>query len=368
MTTITAAGVKPTIISLFAGIGGLDLAAHWAGFETVRFVEKEPFCQQVLRKHWPGVPIDDDVFTSHPGYADVVIGGFPCQPFSVAGNRQGKDDERYLLPEMLRIVAEVQPYAVLFENVPGFPSLNDGAEFKYLLRTLAEMGFNAEWGHIRASDIGAPHQRERWFLVAYASSRGRDWWRERGGRIEGNYGGASGVWSSTSKEIKRRNQSELADASAIGRNAGGNNRQERHVLQHVNGNAAQSEPERQGWQRGIEPTVETMGNTERSRRGGFSRGWTGAQLENGYTRAGRAAQPGLGRAANGLPGWLDFVGFPARPSEPQFAYEPPRVVKGAKDRTARIKSLGNAVVPQCAYPIFTALMEWFQQMEKEQAA
>jgi len=89
-----------------------------------------------------------------------------CQPFSVAGNRQGKDDERYLLPEMLRIIDEVQPYAVLFENVPGFPSLNDGAEFKYLLGTLAEMGFDAEWGIVGADDLGALHRRERIWIVA----------------------------------------------------------------------------------------------------------------------------------------------------------------------------------------------------------
>ncbi len=158
-----------TIGSLFSGIGGLDLAAHWAGFETAWFVEKEPFCQKVLAKHWPNVPIYDDVLNvSYPPSVDVIVGGFPCQPFSVAGQQRGEKDERYLLPEMLRIVDEVKPYAVLFENVPGFTKLHDGNSFKYLLRALAEMGFDAQWGHIRASDVGAPHQRERWFCVAYS--------------------------------------------------------------------------------------------------------------------------------------------------------------------------------------------------------
>src|SRR5689334_18845521 len=112
-----------SLLSVFAGIGGLDLAAHWAGLETVGFIEHEPFCQKVLTKHWPHVPIYSDVFDYHDiKHVDVVCGGFPCQPFSVAGKRKGTKDERYLLPEMLRIISEVKPYAVLFENVPGFPS------------------------------------------------------------------------------------------------------------------------------------------------------------------------------------------------------------------------------------------------------
>lgn len=322
---------KPTVISLFAGIGGLDLAAHWAGFETVRFVEKEPFCQKILAKHWPNVPIDDDVFTSHPPHADAVIGGFPCQPFSVAGNRQGADDERYLLPEMLRIVREVQPYAVLFENVPGFPSLSNGAEFKYLLGALAEMGFDAEWGHIRASDTGAPHTRERWFLVAYTSG--------------------------------------------IGRNQRVNHRQERHLLHDLNGNAAQGQSKRQGWQRGLGTTSEVMGNTAST---GLE-GGNGSQsalpkhtrpiesVGTAYKKEGRIFEPQLGRTADGLPGRLDFVGFPARPGEPQHAYEPPRTAASTPTTNARIKALGNAVVPAVAYPIFAALAEWFAELHAQAA-
>lgn len=347
---------KPTLISLFAGIGGLDLAAHWAGFDTVRFVEKEPFCQKVLAKHWPNVPIDDDVFTSHPGYADVICGGFPCQPFSVAGAQRGRDDERFLLPEMLRIVDEVKPYAVLFENVPGFPSLTDGREFKYLLGTLAEMGFDAEWGHIRASDIGAPHQRERWFCVAYA------------------------------REIRRGQRR--------------NNRQERPLLHNVNGDASQGQSERQGRQRGIGAIGEvvadaesgrrsafgtnesegrstgsstrsstTMGNTELSGRNRITRRRSGAQLADGYTQSGaQQAQPRVCRASHGLPSWLDFVGFPARPGEQQHAYEPPRTAPSTPTTNARIKALGNAVVPQVAYPIFAAIAEWLAEVKLSEAA
>jgi len=292
--------MKHSLISLFAGIGGLDLAAHWAGFETIRFVEKEPFCQEVLAKHWPNVPIDNDVFTSHPEYADIICGGFPCQPFSVAGNRQGRGDKRFLLPEMLRIVDEVKPYAVLFENVPGFPSLTDGRAFKYLLGTLAEMGFNAEWGHIRASDIGAPHQRERWFCVAYTTSAG----------LEG------------------RNGSEPA------------------LGEHT------------------EHAETVVGNTERGGRNRITRGRSGAQLADGYPQSGRRqAQSKLRGAAHGLPGRLDFVGFPARPNQSQYPYEPPRTALSTKETTSRIKALGNAVVPQAAYPLFAAIAEWLTEIK-----
>ncbi len=192
-----------TLLSLFSGIGGLDLAAHWAGFITTRFVERDMFCQRVLTKHWPGVPIDNDIFTSHPDHADVICGGFPCQPFSIAGRRKGQEDERYLLPEMLRIVDEVKPYAVLFENVSGFPSLAHGREFKYLLRALAEMGFDAEWGHLRASYFGAPHRRERWFLVAYTERSGCAGRGECFGSKAKFEQDTAGIWASNPIEASR---------------------------------------------------------------------------------------------------------------------------------------------------------------------
>ena len=322
-----------TLGSLFSGIGGLDLAAHWAGFETVWFVEKESFCQKVLNKHWPNVPVYGDVFECHDlPHVDVMCGGFPCQPFSVAGKQEGKNDERYLLPEMLRIVGEVQPYAVLFENVPGFPSLDHVSEFKYLLRTLAEMGFDAEWGHLRASDIGAPHQRERWFLVAYATS---DRQREFGGRFK----------TPQSNAFNCSQVSELVNASSAG-------------CEECNPATVANQP---GY---IGGRCNELGNTERGGRSGFARRRAGAQLEDGYTQSGRReVEPGIRGASHGLPGWLDFVGFPARPGQQQFAYEPPRTAPGTKETNARIKSLGNAVVPYCAYPLFQGIQIWLSEQE-----
>lgn len=307
-----------SIGSLFSGIGGLDLAAHWAGFDTKWFVEKEPFCQKVLAKHWPNVPILDDVFTcDHPPYVDVIVGGFPCQPFSVAGKRKGKDDERYLLPEMLRIVDEVKPYAVLFENVPGFPSLNDGTEFKYLLRTLAEMGFDAQWGHLRASDVSAPHKRERWFCVAYVVNPSQ--------HISGNKskGNAIQLQQTVYRATDKRTDREALHEKELG-------------------NSASLRRERDN-------TGSQQDRFQQGRSQEFARGSSGQ------------AQPRIRGTADGLPGWLDFVGFPARPGEPQHAYEPPRTAPSTPTTNARIKALGNAVVPQVAYPIFQALAEWMEE-------
>ena len=115
-------------VSLFSGAGGLDLAAEWAGFETVLFCEKDPYCQKVLARHWPGVPIIDDIRSvnceSISGAVDVISGGFPCQPHSLLGRRKGRGDARYLWPEMYRVIQEMFPMWAVVENVLG--ALYDG--------------------------------------------------------------------------------------------------------------------------------------------------------------------------------------------------------------------------------------------------
>ena len=163
-----------TVGSLFSGIGGLDLAFTAAGFDVRWQVEIDPYCQKVLRKHapqyWPNAQLHTDIYDCHDlPHVDVIVAGFPCQPYSTLGHRAGERDPRYLVPEMFRVIEEVRPYAALFENVPGFTTIDDGGTFKQFLRTLAALGYDAEWGRLYASNAGSPQYRERWVCVAYAA-------------------------------------------------------------------------------------------------------------------------------------------------------------------------------------------------------
>lgn len=171
-------------VSLFSGIGGMDLGLDRAGWECVAQVEREPFCRSILRRHWPEVPKHDDVRTFPWWWSsavrprvDAVVGGFPCQPFSVSatgyrgGRRTGTGDSRWGWPWMRDAVAHVRPRWVVIENVPGL--LNDPSDpFGAVLSDLAALGFDAEWGVVSACALGAPHTRERLFVVADAHGLG----------------------------------------------------------------------------------------------------------------------------------------------------------------------------------------------------
>lgn len=158
--------------SLFSGIGGFDLAARWMGWENVFHCEREPFAQKVLAHHFPESKLYEDVTTfdgrKYSGSIDVISGGFPCQPFSVAGKRQGKEDERYLWGEMLRIIREIKPRYVVGENVYGLVNWNSGEVFEDVCSSLEAEGYEVESYVLPASAIGAPHQRYRIFFVAYS--------------------------------------------------------------------------------------------------------------------------------------------------------------------------------------------------------
>lgn len=168
-----------THLSLFSGIGGLDLAAEWAGFETVGQCEWADYPTKVLEKHWPDVPrwrdIHDlraDDFRARTGIESptVVSGGFPCQPHSLAGKRKASADERDLWPEYRRVVSELKPRWVVAENVRGLLTSEDGRFFRGILRDFADMGFDVGWCTYPAAWVGAVHRRERVFTIAYASS------------------------------------------------------------------------------------------------------------------------------------------------------------------------------------------------------
>ena len=159
------------VVELFAGIGGISLGLERAGMRSIGHVEIDPFCRSVLRARWPEVPIHDDVRTFAPWWAskprppiDVIAGGFPCQPFSLAGKRRGDADERWGWPWMLDAICAVRPRYVVMENVAAILRYN---AFGEILCDLARIGFDAEWSVLSACAVGAPHMRKRLFLVAY---------------------------------------------------------------------------------------------------------------------------------------------------------------------------------------------------------
>lgn len=165
----------PTVLELFAGIGGLSLGLERAGFRVVGQVELDPFCRKVLARHWPEVPRHDDVRTAPAWWAsrprprvDVVAGGFPCQPFSGAGRRGGTADERWGWPWMLDVLRVLRPRVVLVENVAAL--LDDRDAFGTILADLATLGMDAQWGVLSACALGAPHTRSRLFVVAHTHS------------------------------------------------------------------------------------------------------------------------------------------------------------------------------------------------------
>ena len=272
-----------THLSLFSGIGGLDLAAEWAGFTTAGQCEFADYPPKVLEKHWPDVPRWRDIrnltkesFYERTGQrtVDVISGGFPCQPFSVAGKQKGKNDDRYLWPEMLRVIRELRPRCVVGENVPGIIKIAAGQVVKDLERA----GYHVVVFHYEAASVGAWHRRARVFFVGIA---------------------------------------DVADAAC----------------KRIQGHAAicAAKPaERSGqMQSDAESGNEAVYDAMRSGCAGDARWKQLQELADGRCWA---AEPDVGRVANGVPARVD-----------------------------RLKCLGNAVVPQQAYPIFKALAEELQR-------
>jgi len=206
------------LLDLFSGIGGFSLGLEsTGGFETIAFVEKDDFCQKVLKKHWPNITIEGDIrnVKGDKYEADVVTGGFPCQPFSVAGKRKGTDDDRYLWDETIRVVRECKPRWFIGENVEGLININNGVVLRQVQTDLEKEGFEVQCLIIPASGIGAWHQRKRIWIMAYSNSNGH---RNKIGRGNGEkkeiqnqhrqnnsaswqFSGTSSIWNTNSKYV-----------------------------------------------------------------------------------------------------------------------------------------------------------------------
>ena len=304
-----------THLSLFSGIGGLDLAAEMVGFTTVGQCEWADYPTKVLEKHWPDVPRWRDIRTLTGGSfyertglrtVDVVSGGFPCQPFSVAGKRRGKEDDRYLWPEMLRVIQEIRPAWVVGENVAGIVSM----ALDTVLSDLEGIGYTCQAFVVPACAVDAPHRRDRCAIVAHSEGvrLQRKWacWEQIGGaRLE------------TSQS--ERDCDVLPDAYEVRcdmRGPGGERVHRDAPRNEVDSSSkAVCDPTSQRLQDGRQKEVCRPQKEQEPQRPDW---WP--------------AEPNVGRMVNGLPHRVD-----------------------------RLRCLGNAVVPQQFYPIFQAIADLERQ-------
>ncbi len=317
------------VLDLFAGIGGFSLAAHWMGWETVGFVEKDLFCQKVLAKNFPGVPIYGDIheYKGIRGSADIVCGGFPCQPYSLAGKRKGTADDRHLWPQMLRVIREVQPSFVVGENVFGLVNWSGGLVFEQVQADLEVAGYEVWAGMVPACGKDAPHRRNRLWIIAYADQE------QRPGKTRPPF--RKGDGSRECNDINRSGRT-VADTSSVRRINWGDYRQGRYVSNHVQ-TAEEGEPQRNGRQCRAGSTGQTTPNTDGCRPPGSRRTVNASNSAAADRQEHRVidvlrwpTEPPVCRADDGISGGLDEI-------------------------KQRLQSLGNSIVPQVAFEIFKAI-------------
>ena len=223
---------KLKILDLFSGLGGFSLGLERTGrYKTVAFCEIDKYCTLLLQKHWKGVKIYNDVKKiTKEGFEadgiespDIITGGFPCQPFSVAGKQKGTSDDRHLWPEMFRIIKAFKPRFVIGENVPGIVNIQDGVVFETVCTDLESQGYEVQPFNIPAAAVGAPHQRKRiWIIATLADSVSNNERREisrsyeEKGRVQEEHrskDSASGIFSGTSEIRKSNNGYEAMENS-----------------------------------------------------------------------------------------------------------------------------------------------------------
>ena len=308
-------------LDLFSGIGGFSIGLEKAGFTTKAFCETDPFCKLVLKTHWKDVKIYDNIkeltgeqIEKEIGPIDIITGGFPCQPFSVAGQKRGTDDDRYLWPEMFRVIREVKPQFVIGENVKGLINLQDGMVFETVCTDLESEGYEVRAFNIPAAGVGAPHRRERLWIVAYSNSDdGRTKHsskpQEKQTRMEHRSG-------RTGQSFKKSN-SHVANSESIGSRK---SRESDFEKRDPSSDAAQSNGS------GADVSDSNSKGSQRFR--------TQHELRKSQSE--------------------EQVSWPRR-----WEFEPNvgRVAHGVSGRSHRLRGLGNAIVPQIAEEIGKAIMK-----------
>jgi DNA (cytosine-5)-methyltransferase 1 len=291
--------------SLFSGIGGFDLAAEWMGWENKFHCEWNPFGQKVLQYYWPNAESFTDItktnFEKYANKIDILTGGFPCQPYSQAGKRKGKEDERHLWPHMLRAIKEIAPSYIVGENVRGITNWNGGLVFDEVCAEMENIGYQVAPVLIPASGVGAPHRRERIWFVAYRDS---NLFNECNGNNEVN-------------------------TSERGFNAFGDINEGNDNGDAANTDSTNCETRSQR---------EILGQPHREKANGYSNVECTNKWENFPT-----VSP-ICNGDDGLSDRLDNITFP-------------------KWRNESIKAGGNAIVPQVALQIFKAIQEHKNQIK-----
>lgn len=333
-----------THASLFSGIGGFDLAAEMAGFTNVFQVENNPWAQKVLAKNFPDVTRYADIKefngTPYRGTINLLTGGFPCQPFSTAGKRQGEADDRYLWPEMLRVIREVKPTYVIGENVAGLTSMDSGRTLETICTDLEAEGYTVEPYLVPAAAVGAWHKRERIWIVGYTKHYGQPATQtgrtdtqpqepaqpiqkrqpKRASSIQ------SSVTANTNNRVHTRKLDEGRNRAEAEGGKGGNTKER----QTHNGQRLWNEPGT-----GCENATNTKG--VRMERNGSTR------KQEPQTQIGKELF-GCYSTGNGTSYWS---------IEPSVG----RVANGVPNRVDRLKGLGNAIVPQVAYQFMLVIKQ-----------
>ena len=299
-------------LGLFEGIGGFSLAARWMGWQTVAWCEWNEFGQKVLRHHFPEAEGHGDItktdFTKYANTIDILTGGFPCQPYSSAGKRLGKEDDRHLWPEMLRVIREVQPTWVVGENVFGLVNWSGGLVFNEVQSDLEAQGYEVQPYVLPAVSVNAPHRRDRVWFVAYRKNR----------RF------------SQSEKINKWQEHQQNNRNTV-RTAFDSNGSFRHAS---NTDCKRCKRSSSTGIIGQFPTKESSSKinllSDGERRGKL-------QFENFPT------QSPICNGDDGLSSRLDSITFP-------------------KWRAESIKAGGNAIVPQVAYQIFKTIEEYEKRL------
>ena len=333
--------MKLKLLDLFSGIGGFSLGLESTGyFETIAFVEKDKFCQQVLKKNFKDIPIESEVrdVKGERYAADIITGGFPCQPFSVAGKRRGTDDDRYLWDETIRIIRECKARWFIGENVEGIINIQDGLVLRQVQDDLEKEGFQVQCLVIPASGIGAWHQRKRVWIIAHSNSN-----RDRN-KITGSNG--------EEKEIQREHRKK--DSTSW-----------KFIRTDTNEDVANSQ--RMGWQERSKKSKEFKGKAASNKSNNSIEGQSirKSSLSMDVPNTNSKGSQGHGVSTDMETKQRQVI-TERSIEEQQTWWEAQsdicRNVNGIsyeldKDRKNRIKALGNSIVPLIAYEIAKAILK-----------